>query len=64
MSWNYRIIDHGDLLALHEVHYDEDGQPQLYTNDPATLACDYEEGPDGLARASNGHSKASGRRLF
>lgn len=25
MTWNYRIIDHGDHLALHEVHYDAAG---------------------------------------
>ncbi len=28
--WNYRIINHGDYYALHEVFYDDDGTPVTY----------------------------------
>ena len=40
MTWNYRILDHGDHLALHEVHYDAVGNPASYTNSPATFVSD------------------------
>ena len=40
MTWNYRIIDHGDRLALHEVHYDAAGIPASYTKNPATFVSD------------------------
>ncbi|MEI5687747.1 hypothetical protein [Sphingomonas kyungheensis] len=40
MTWNYRIIDFGDHLALHEVHYDEAGKPTSYTAEPATFVVD------------------------
>ena len=45
MSWNYRIIDHGDHLALHEVHYDEAGAVKAYTADAIEFVADPEEGP-------------------
>jgi hypothetical protein len=41
--WNYRVIDFGDHLALHEVHY-EDGKPVAYTEGPATFVTDNELG--------------------
>lgn len=37
MTWNYHIIDHGDHLAFHEVHYDAAGGPVSYTDSPATF---------------------------
>ena len=40
MTWNYRILDHGDHLALHEVHYGTDGNPASYTNNPITFVAD------------------------
>jgi len=49
-SWNYRIIDHGDWLGLHEVYY-RDGKPHSYTAEPASFACGPEEGRDGIARS-------------
>lgn len=39
-TWNYRIIDFGEHLALHEVHYDEAGKPRLYTEDAITFVAD------------------------
>ena len=40
MSWNYRVIefddpDEGAWVAIHEVYYDEDGNPDSYSEDPA-----------------------------
>ncbi|WP_037516970.1 hypothetical protein [Sphingomonas sp. LH128] len=48
MKWNYRIIDHGDHLALHEVYYDDAGQPSAFTTGPVTFVCDPEDGARGL----------------
>ncbi|MFT4055201.1 MAG: hypothetical protein QM681_11905 [Novosphingobium sp.] len=48
MTWNYRVIDHGHSLSLHEVHYDEAGQPNAYTTEPVTFVCDPEDGAAGL----------------
>ncbi|WP_293873261.1 hypothetical protein [Sphingomonas sp. UBA978] len=50
MTWNYRIIDHGDHLALHEVHYDAAGGPVSYTDSPATFVSDPGHG-DEIAAA-------------
>lgn len=50
-TWNYRIIDHGDHLALHEVHYDEAGAIKSYTEEPITFVADPEEGSIGIIGA-------------
>lgn len=50
MTWNYRIIDHGDHLALHEVHYDAAGFPVSYIGSPATFVSDPGHG-DEIAAA-------------
>jgi hypothetical protein len=39
MFWNYRIIkrihdDGTELFAIHEVYYNDDGKPELVTEDP------------------------------
>lgn len=47
MTWNYRIIDHGDWFGLHEVYY-TDGRPTSYTSDCISFACDKEEGARGI----------------
>ncbi len=51
MTWNYRIIDHGEYLGLHEVHYDDAGKPKSCTADPITFVADAEEGADGIVKA-------------
>jgi hypothetical protein len=36
MSWNYRVVDHGTHLALHEAYYDETGitaEPTWFVGD-------------------------------
>lgn len=44
MSWNYRIIRHGRgetaSYSIHEVFYDEDGNPTARTKHPATFGAD------------------------
>ena len=43
MTWNYRVIEFVDPAtnepwqAIHEVHYDEQGRPSLYTEYPAVV---------------------------
>lgn len=41
MSWNYRLIrsTYGEEIgyAVHEVYYDEDGQPTSMSQDPVPL---------------------------
>jgi hypothetical protein len=34
--WNYRIIEQHGLLAIHEVHYTENGVPWTYTERPVS----------------------------
>lgn len=48
MTWNYRIIDFGTHFALHEVYYDEVGQPKRYTSGPADFVVDLEDGAEGI----------------
>ncbi len=47
MTWNYRIVDHGDWFGLHEAFYDEGGATS-WTADPITFACDKDEGVEGI----------------
>lgn len=49
--WNYRIINFGSHIALHEVHYDDDGNPRAYTTNPASFVADLDEGVEGIAAA-------------
>lgn len=51
VTWNYRIIDHGEWLALHEVYYDEAGNPRSYTSEPCTFFAHDDEGADGVIRS-------------
>jgi hypothetical protein len=56
MSWNYRIIrsklDGADYFALHEVFYDEDGNPTSRTDAPVDFGGDSpEEVIEGLRMA-------------
>jgi hypothetical protein len=37
-------------LAVHEVHYDEAGQPRGWTKNPASFGVHAEEGLSGLIR--------------
>jgi hypothetical protein len=65
MSWNYRIIDFGTHKALHEVYYDDAGNPRAYTAEPATFVADPSEDDGseadeisgGLTRAMEAASK-------
>jgi len=46
MTWNYRVIRHKEgHLALHEVYYNEAGQPRAYSQQPVTFIGD---GDDAL----------------
>ena len=48
MSWNYRIIkrkvNEYTVYSLHEVYYDEVGNPVSYTLNPVSFYADEEEG--------------------
>lgn len=44
-TWNYRIIQFAEHLALHEVHY-RDGVPFAYTEEPCTFVSDLDEYDD------------------
>lgn len=50
--WNYRVVKRlsGDL-AIHEVHYNDDGEAYAMTEDPATFGADLDEGPEVIAEA-------------
>lgn len=50
MSWNYRIVQYrdGGGYGLHEVYYDDEGQPWSMTKNPVSFSCDTSEGPQGI----------------
>jgi hypothetical protein len=35
MNWNLRIIEHENRFGLYAVHYNEDGSPQAFRQEPA-----------------------------
>ena len=35
MTWNYRVLNHGDQFAIHEVYYDESGVAVSFTEKPS-----------------------------
>lgn len=53
MSWNYRIVQYkdGSGYGLHEVYYDDEGQPWSMTKNPASFVCNPDEGPAGITGA-------------
>jgi hypothetical protein len=34
MTWNYRVMQHADQFAIHEVFYKPDGSVEGYTQTP------------------------------
>lgn len=48
--WNYRIVEYqdGSGYGLHEVYYDDDGQPWAMTEGAARFVCDRDEGAEGI----------------
>jgi hypothetical protein len=42
--WNHRILIHehdtGDVLQIHEVYYDDKGNPQAYTENGVSVSGD------------------------
>lgn len=51
VTWNYRIVDRGDHLALHEVHYDDAGTPTSRSAEPCQFVADLEEGAASIVDA-------------
>lgn len=43
--WNYRIVERGGAVCLHEVYYDDTGRISGWIRDPATPSS---ESPNGL----------------
>lgn len=48
MGWNYRVIRHtdpdgDDHFAIHEVHYNKNGKPDLCTEAPVGFVADSPE---------------------
>lgn len=41
-GWNYRLLrrqtEHGGQVAIHEVYYDENGDPRACTKEPVAIA--------------------------
>lgn len=54
MSWNYRIVEfetnacgyHQIYRQIHEVYYNDDGKPESYTQYPAQVSWEIEEGDE------------------
>lgn len=47
-DWTYRIVDHGEHFALHEVRVDDAGTPQDWVRRSIDFACDRDCGPEGI----------------
>lgn len=51
-NWNYRVLRRDDgSLTLHEVFYDQDGNPTGCTKDPISFVAFDEEGTQGIIDA-------------
>ncbi|MEO0032221.1 MAG: hypothetical protein RIS94_1979 [Pseudomonadota bacterium] len=48
MDWTYRIVDHGEHFALHEVCVDDAGAPRDWVKRSIDFACDRDVGPEGI----------------
>ena len=51
MTWNYRIVKYHDPnqgYGLHEVYYDQQGEPVTIGAAPAIFVTDMEDGPEGI----------------
>lgn len=48
MSWNYRVVkttvDGEDSYGIHEVYYDEEGKPKMFSADPCPVFSETLEG--------------------
>lgn len=53
--WNYRVMEFntpdGSWRAIHEVHYDDEGRPRAYTENPTQLVWEVDEG-DGSPKTT------------
>jgi hypothetical protein len=64
-TWNYRVIEFVEandntFRQIHEVHYNENGKPVLYSGDPAVVVWDVAEenaGHDILSRMKEALTK-------
>ncbi len=51
MTWNYRIVKRLDgFIALHEVFYDDNGDPWGMTEDPVDFVVCGDETPEDLIK--------------
>jgi hypothetical protein len=50
MSWNYRVMefpgDDGPIRGIHEVYYDEKGEPWLYAVEASAVVWAVEDGDE------------------
>ena len=56
MNWNLRIIEHENRFGLYAVHYNEDGSPQSFNQQPAFVwdkDGSMEEVPEMMKAAAN-----------
>ena len=37
MSWSYRVVKKEDIYGIHEVYYDDDGKPDVCTENSITM---------------------------
>jgi hypothetical protein len=53
MAWNYRVMEFpGDeghtLLGIHEVYYNEAGEPRAYSKEPVPVVWEGSNTPDDM----------------
>lgn len=61
-TWDYRIIDHGTHLGLHEVAYRRDGTIQHWSRRPLRITVRPEEGREGIVELLAAAMESAARR--
>lgn len=42
-GWNHRVMDHKTYVGIHEVYYDENGEPMSWSKEPDIVADNVED---------------------
>lgn len=65
MSWNYRVVKTivcgEESYGIHEVYYDEQGEPRMFSADPCPV---YSETLEGLEKEISRFEAALGRPIL
>lgn len=61
-TWDYRIVDHGQHLSLHEVTYRANGTVSNWSKRPVRFVADSRNGPDEIVAMLQNALESARRR--